>query len=116
MKFQTLKLFAGIVVLAVAAAFTSFQPASGLGLVFGQKIAGPAISSSPATPVSRAPVHPFEPSEELLYVAEFSRVSLEKNRRGRLSFHCRQRTIVAEGCGHWIQARRRLGLFLEIHR
>lgn len=78
MKFQTLKLFAGIVVLAVAAAFASFQPASGSGLVFGQKIAGPATSSSPATPVSRAPVHPFEPSEELLYVAEFSRALLKK--------------------------------------
>jgi len=78
MKSYTRKLFAGIVVLIVAPVFTSFQPVGGSGLVFAQSVAGPAIGSGLAEPVSRVRVHPFEPSEELLYVAEFSRSLLKK--------------------------------------
>jgi hypothetical protein len=78
MKFQTLKLFTGIVVLIVIAAFTSFQPPSGSGSVFAQRFVGSVSGSGLAKPVSRAPVHPFEPGEELLYVAEFSRALLKK--------------------------------------
>jgi len=78
MKSHTRKLFAEIVVLIVAPVFTSFQPVAGSGLVFAQRVAGPAIGSGLAEPVSRVRVHPFEPSEELLYVAEFSRSLLKK--------------------------------------
>ncbi len=78
MKSYTRKLFAGIVVLIVAPGVTSFQPVGGSGLVFAQSVAGPAIGSGLAEPVSRVRVHPFEPSEELLYVAEFSRSLLKK--------------------------------------
>src|SRR6266498_524587 len=78
MKSYTRKLFAGIVVLIVAPVFTSFQPVGGSGLVFAQSVAGPAFGSGLAEPVSRVRVHPFEPSEDLLYVAEFSRSLLKK--------------------------------------
>jgi Protein of unknown function (DUF3108) len=78
MKFQTRKLFAGILVLILAATFTSFTPLTGSGLVFAQQVAGTASGSGLAKPLSGAPVHPFEPSEELLYVAEFSRALLKK--------------------------------------
>ncbi|HEX9425011.1 MAG TPA: DUF3108 domain-containing protein, partial [Pyrinomonadaceae bacterium] len=78
MKSHTRKLLAEIVVLIVAPVITSFQPVAGSGLVFAQRVAGPAIGSGLAEPVSRVRVHPFEPSEELLYVAEFSRSLLKK--------------------------------------
>jgi hypothetical protein len=46
-------------------------------LVSGQKIKEPAAPSA-ADRTSRPPAHPFEPTEELVYVAEFSRALLKK--------------------------------------
>ena len=76
MKSQTQKRLAVTVVLILGAIFTAIYPMA--GLVLAQKTTGPATGTGSATPASPARVHPFEPNEELLYVAEFSRALLKK--------------------------------------
>lgn len=78
MKSQTQKLFAGTLVLICAAVFATLYPTGGAGLVLAQETTGPAAApgSAPAASIARA--HPFEPSEDLVYVAEFSRALLKK--------------------------------------
>jgi hypothetical protein len=75
MKSQSQKLLAGPLVLVFAAVFATFNP-TGAGLVLAQKTPGPANAPAPSASVAR--IHPFEPSEELVYVAEFSRALLKK--------------------------------------
>ena len=75
MNSQTQKRLAGTLVLILAAILTTIYPMG--GLVRAQKTTGPATAASPA-PSGSARVHPFEPSEELIYVAEFSRALLKK--------------------------------------
>ncbi|HEV7796856.1 MAG TPA: DUF3108 domain-containing protein [Pyrinomonadaceae bacterium] len=69
MKLQTQKLLAAAVVL-ISAVFAVVFP-GGAGIVLAQETAGPATASR------SAPTHPFEPGEELVYVAEFSRALLK---------------------------------------
>jgi hypothetical protein len=78
MKSQSQKLFAGPLVLVFAVVFATFNPTGGAGLVLAQKTTGPANAPGPAPSASVARPHPFEPSEELVYVAEFSRALLKK--------------------------------------
>jgi hypothetical protein len=75
MRSQTQKLFAGTAVLIFAAIFAAFDLIGGSGRVHAQDITG-SVAVSPSGDV--ASVHPFEPSEELVYVAEFSRALLKK--------------------------------------
>lgn len=74
MTAKTQKRLAGTLVLTVAAIFAAVAPLS--GQVRGQKARGPVGGS--ASPSGPGRVHPFEPSEELVYVAEFSRTLLKK--------------------------------------
>jgi hypothetical protein len=76
MKSQTQKHLAGAVVLILATIFTAIYPMG--GLVLAQKTTGPATGPGSAASPSPVRVHPFEPSEELVYVAEFSRGLLRK--------------------------------------
>ena len=76
MKSQSQKLFAGPLVLVFAAVLVAFNATGGAGLVLAQKTTGSANAPAPSTGVTR--IHPFEPSEELVYVAEFSRALLKK--------------------------------------
>lgn len=73
MKSQGQKHLAGAVVLILAIIFAAIYPIG--GLVLAQKATRVTGSAAPASP---ARVHPFEPSEELVYVAEFSRALLKK--------------------------------------
>jgi len=83
MKSQTQKFLTGTVVVILAIVFTAIYPVG--GPVLAQKTTGPIIgpgsapthAGSVASP-SQTRVHPFEPSEELVYVAEFSRALLKK--------------------------------------
>ncbi|HEY8188057.1 MAG TPA: DUF3108 domain-containing protein [Pyrinomonadaceae bacterium] len=75
MTSATKKHWAGPVLLILAAIFV-VTPLG--GLVFAQKTAGPSPVSASPKPSGPARVHPFEPSEELIYVAEFSRALLKK--------------------------------------
>ena len=91
MKSQTQKRFARMFVLIFAAIFVVVFPAAlptispwgGMSVVLAQKtVGGRATASDPASPIN-PPIdtnraHPFEPSEELVYVAEFSRALLRK--------------------------------------
>jgi len=74
MKSQTQKRVAGTAVLILATMFTAVYPMG--GPVLAQKATGPATGS--ANSPSPVRVHPFEPREELVYVAEFSRALLKK--------------------------------------
>jgi len=76
MKSQTQKRLAGSVALILAAIFTAIYSTEGLALA--QKTTAPANGTGAATSASPVRVHPFEPSEELIYVAEFSRALLKK--------------------------------------
>jgi len=76
MKSQTQKRLAGTVVLILATIFAAIYPMG--GLVLAQKTTGPATAPGSAPSASFARAHPFEPSEELVYVAEFSRALLKK--------------------------------------
>jgi len=78
MKSQSQKLFAGPLVLVFVVVFATFIPTGGAGLVLAQKTTGPANAPGPAPSASVTRIHPFEPSEELVYVAEFSRALLKK--------------------------------------
>ena len=78
MKSQSQKLFAGPLVLVFVVVFATFIPTGGAGLVLAQKTTGPANVPGPAASASVTRIHPFEPSEELVYVAEFSRALLKK--------------------------------------
>jgi len=78
MKSQSQKLLAGSLILVFAAVFATFNLTGGAGLVLAQKTTGPAKVPGPAPSASVARIHPFEPSEELVYVAEFSRALLKK--------------------------------------
>jgi hypothetical protein len=76
MKLPTQKHLVGAVVLILAAIFsTSGQMA---GPLLGQRATGPATASGSAKSTNPTRSHPFEPSEELIYVAEFSRALLKK--------------------------------------
>lgn len=78
MKFQTQKLFVATVILVFAAVFSAIYQADRAGSVFAQKITGSAGARGGANSAGLARAHPFEPSEELIYVAEFSRALLRK--------------------------------------
>jgi hypothetical protein len=58
----------------IVAALCFWQPT----VVNAQKTKEAAASPSASSRVSQAPAHPFEPTEELIYVAEFSRALLKK--------------------------------------
>ena len=74
MTSKTQKPLAGTLVLIFAATFATLFSLG--GPVLGQKASGSAAGS--ASPSGPGRVHPFEPSEELVYVAEFSRTLLKK--------------------------------------
>lgn len=74
MKFQTQKLFAAAVTLSLVALFFAVYQTGGAGSVLAQKTG--ARSSANSAGLTRA--LPFEPSEELVYIAEFSRALLRK--------------------------------------
>lgn len=76
MNSQTQKRLAGPAVWILAAMLTTIYPEG--GLVLAQKTTGPGTAAGSPVPSSPARVHPFEPSEELIYVAEFSRALLKK--------------------------------------
>jgi hypothetical protein len=76
MKSLTKKLFAAILILA--AVFAIVYSRGGAGFVLAQGTTGSAAAPESAPSASVAHVHPFEPSEELFYVAEFSRALLKK--------------------------------------
>jgi hypothetical protein len=78
MKSQSQKLFAGPLVLVFAVVFATFNAMGGASLVLAQKTGGPANAPGTAPSASVTRTHPFEPSEELVYVAEFSRALLKK--------------------------------------
>ena len=91
MKSQTQKRFVRLVVLIFAATFAAVFPAmspkilpwSGASIVFAQKTTGSRATGPGPVPATNRPsdiarAHPFEPSEELVYVAEFSRALLRK--------------------------------------
>ena len=71
---QELRGFITVPIFALIVASLFFGP---LALVSAQKNNEPAAPGSTARS-SRARAHPFEPSEELVYVAEFSRALLKK--------------------------------------
>ena len=72
---QTLFARTDVRILALIFAALSFcQPT----LVSAQKVNEPAAASGSTARASQAPAHPFEPTEELIYVAEFSRALLKK--------------------------------------
>lgn len=73
MKSQTLKRVIGPAGLFLAAIIIALYPVHGVA----QKTTAPADGKGSATSRT-ARVHPFEPSEELIYVAEFSRALLRK--------------------------------------
>lgn len=77
MKSQTQRLFSGTVVLIFAAVFTALYLSDGAGRVSAQDTSRPA-GSGLARSAHVAKVNPFEPSEDLVYVAEFSRALLKK--------------------------------------
>lgn len=77
MKLRNQSLLARIDVRIVAlifAAVSFWQPM----LVSGQKANEPAAASGSTSRPAQARTHPFEPAEELVYVAEFSRALLKK--------------------------------------
>lgn len=76
MKSQSQKLFAGPLVLVFATVFATCNPTG--GLVLAQQTTGSANAPGPAPSAGVTRIHPFEPSEELVYVAEFSRALLKK--------------------------------------
>ncbi|HEV7746164.1 MAG TPA: DUF3108 domain-containing protein [Pyrinomonadaceae bacterium] len=76
MKERTLSQLTSATV-AIATLFLSSLCLWQATLVSAQKIKEPAAAPSAAARTSR-PTHPFEPTEELLYVAEFSRALLKK--------------------------------------
>jgi hypothetical protein len=53
-------------------------PIGGASLVGAQKSTVPNTHSAPGSPTDVVRAHPFEPAEELVYVAEFSRALLKK--------------------------------------
>jgi len=83
MKSQTQKRFARLFVLIFAATLALISPWDGASVVSAQKTTASRTTDSIQVPagslrreLTRA--HPFEPSEELVYVAEFSRALLRK--------------------------------------
>lgn len=61
-------------VITLALAFLVFAPFDHARLVTAQSMLSASASATPR----EAPVHPFEPAEELVYVGEFSRALLKK--------------------------------------
>lgn len=76
MKWQTQNRLVGTVVLILATMFTPICPKG--GLILAQKASAPSTSTASAVYPSAVGAYPFEPSEELIYVAEFSRALLKK--------------------------------------
>jgi hypothetical protein len=76
MKLQTQKLLVGTVVLILAALLTPIYP--GGGFILAQKTSAPSTGIASAVYPSAVRAYPFEPSEELIYVAEFSRALLKR--------------------------------------
>jgi hypothetical protein len=94
MKLPTQKRFARLLILIFAAMFAAMfavsfpamspkiLPSSGVAVVFAQKPAGRRATAPGPVPATAsgdvARAHPFEPTEGLVYVAEFSRALLRK--------------------------------------
>ena len=80
-KSQTQNFSTSTVVLIFVIVF-AILPIGGASLVSAQKSTAPGTlpgpGPRPGSPTSPARVHPFEPGEELVYVAEFSRALLKK--------------------------------------
>lgn len=76
MKSQTHKRLAVAGVVILATIFAAVYPLA--GRVVAQKTAGAVAGSGSSASAAPARVYPFEPSEELVYVAEFSRALLKK--------------------------------------
>lgn len=81
-KSQTQNSFASSVVLTFAIIFSTVFATGGAGLAAAQTLTEPAAHSGPSPhashPADTGHAHPFEPAEELVYVAEFSRALLKK--------------------------------------
>lgn len=92
MKLQTPKFFVGTLALIFAAVFATIYPFSSGGLASAQKTARPATAPGSASSAGVSRAHPFEPSEELVYVAEFSRALLKKIDVADFRFTARRET------------------------
>jgi hypothetical protein len=81
-KLQTPKLFASTVVLIFAIIFSTVCTIGRASFAGAQTLTEPAAHSGPdpraSRPADTGYAHPFEPAEELVYVAEFSRALLKK--------------------------------------
>lgn len=78
MNSQAQNSFEGTIALIFAAAVATIYLIGGAGLVTAQETTGSVAAPGSASSARLVRTHPFEPSEELFYVAEFSRALLKK--------------------------------------
>ena len=82
------------------AAFLSWQPA----LLTAQNAKKPAAATVAKAPSNLARAHPFEPTEELVYVAEFSRALLKKVDVADFRFTASQQPLLQKASNTWFAA------------